>query len=49
MHVAQRKTKKKDQKGDLQAPPGSKRKTIDTKIELKTYTSNREREVLIPP
>ena len=40
---------KNDQKGDPLTPLGSKRKAINTRIKLKTYTSNQEREVLIPP
>ena len=42
------KTKKRDQKGDPRTPLGSKRKKIDTRIELETNASNRECEILIP-
>ena len=41
------KTKKKVQKGGFRTPVGSKRITIGSRIELETYTTNREREVLI--
>ena len=43
------KNKENDQKGDPQTPLGSKRKSIDLRIKINTYTLNRERDVLIPP
>ena len=42
------KTKKKDQKRAFRFPMGSKRIAIGSRIKLKIYTSNREREILIP-